>query len=75
MADKKPVLEVRNLSVALPAGADRVHAVEKVSFTVNPVNDAPTQTVPTAPIATTMTNDGRTNASPASVAPRMRKWT
>jgi peptide/nickel transport system ATP-binding protein len=34
--DKKPVLEVRNLSVALPAGADRVHAVEKVSFTVNP---------------------------------------
>jgi peptide/nickel transport system ATP-binding protein len=33
---KKPVLEVRNLSVALPAGADRVHAVEKVSFTVNP---------------------------------------
>jgi len=36
MADKKPVLEVRNLSVALPKGADRVHAVEKVSFTVNP---------------------------------------
>src|SRR4249920_2038023 len=33
---KKPVLEVRNLSVALPAGADRVHAVEKVSFTVSP---------------------------------------
>jgi peptide/nickel transport system ATP-binding protein len=33
---KKPVLEVRNLSVALPTGADRVHAVEKVSFTVNP---------------------------------------
>ena len=33
---KKPVLEVRNLTVALPAGADRVHAVEKVSFTVNP---------------------------------------
>jgi peptide/nickel transport system ATP-binding protein len=32
----KPVLEVRNLSVALPRGADRVHAVEKVSFTVNP---------------------------------------
>jgi peptide/nickel transport system ATP-binding protein len=32
----KPVLEVRNLSVALPKGADRVHAVEKVSFTVNP---------------------------------------
>src|ERR1041384_4691358 len=33
---KKPVLEVRNLSVALPPGADRVHAVEKVSFTVSP---------------------------------------
>src|SRR5690349_21028454 len=32
----KPVLEVRNLTVALPAGADRVNAVEKVSFTVNP---------------------------------------
>ena len=31
----KPVLEVRNLTVALPAGADRAHAVEKVSFTVN----------------------------------------
>ncbi len=36
MNDKRPVLEVRNLSVALPRGADRVHAVEKVSFTVNP---------------------------------------
>jgi len=36
MSEKKPVLEVRNLSVALPTGADRVHAVEKVSFTVNP---------------------------------------
>ena len=32
----QPVLEVRNLSVALPKGADRVHAVENVSFTVNP---------------------------------------
>ena len=32
----QPVLEVRNLAVALPPGADRVHAVEKVSFTVNP---------------------------------------
>ncbi|MBS0522509.1 MAG: ABC transporter ATP-binding protein [Proteobacteria bacterium] len=31
-----PVLEVRDLTVALPAGADRVNAVEKVSFTVNP---------------------------------------
>jgi len=36
MADKKPVLEVRNLTVALPPGADRAHAVEKVSFTVSP---------------------------------------
>ena len=34
--DVKPVLEVRNLSVRLPKGGDRVHAVEKVSFTVNP---------------------------------------
>jgi peptide/nickel transport system ATP-binding protein len=33
---KKPVLEVRNLSVTLPKGADRQNAVEKVSFTVNP---------------------------------------
>ena len=32
----KPILEVRNLSVSLPSGADRAHAVEKVSFTVNP---------------------------------------
>ena len=32
----KPILEVRNLSVTLPAGADRAHAVENVSFTVNP---------------------------------------
>src|ERR1700759_5577857 len=36
MADKQPVLEVRNLTVALPKGGDRVHAVEQVSFTVNP---------------------------------------
>jgi peptide/nickel transport system ATP-binding protein len=36
MSEKRPVLEVRNLTVALPAGADRAHAVEKVSFTVNP---------------------------------------
>src|SRR5476651_1637762 len=35
MSDSKPVLEVRNLTVALPGGADRAHAVEKVSFTVN----------------------------------------
>ncbi|UYN95243.1 MAG: ABC transporter ATP-binding protein [Enhydrobacter sp.] len=33
---KKPVLEVRDLTVDLPPGADRPHAVEKVSFTVNP---------------------------------------
>jgi peptide/nickel transport system ATP-binding protein len=36
VASQQPVLEVRNLSVALPKGADRAHAVEKVSFTVNP---------------------------------------
>ncbi|HKV13774.1 MAG TPA: ABC transporter ATP-binding protein, partial [Reyranella sp.] len=36
MSDKRPVLEVKDLSVALPPGADRVHAVDKVSFTVNP---------------------------------------
>ncbi len=33
---KSPVLEVRNLAVTLPKGADREFAVEKVSFTVNP---------------------------------------
>jgi peptide/nickel transport system ATP-binding protein len=33
---QQPVLEVRNLSVALPKGGDRVHAVDKVSFTVSP---------------------------------------
>ena len=33
---KKPVLEVRDLSVTLPKGADREFAVDKVSFTVNP---------------------------------------
>ena len=36
MADQQPVLEVRDLSVALPRGGDRNFAVEKVSFTVNP---------------------------------------
>jgi peptide/nickel transport system ATP-binding protein len=36
MADHKPVLEVRDLGVALPRGGDRNFAVEKVSFTVNP---------------------------------------
>ena len=29
------VLEVRNLTVSLPPGADREYAVDKVSFTVN----------------------------------------
>src|SRR6266478_9326746 len=36
MANPQPVLEVRDLSVALPRGGDRDFAVEKVSFTVNP---------------------------------------
>ena len=36
MVDQQPVLEVRNLTVSLPSGADRVNAVEKVSFTVKP---------------------------------------
>jgi peptide/nickel transport system ATP-binding protein len=36
MSEKRPVLEVRNLSVTLPKGADREFAVDKVSFTVNP---------------------------------------
>jgi len=31
-----PVLEVRNLTIGLPAGADRRHAVENVSFRVDP---------------------------------------
>src|SRR5215831_6377422 len=30
-----PVLEVKNLTVSLPKGADRTNAVDKVSFTVN----------------------------------------
>lgn len=30
-----PVLEVRDLSIALPGGGDRAHAVSKVSFTVD----------------------------------------
>ena len=32
----KPVLEVQGLTVRLPAGADRVNAVENVSFAVAP---------------------------------------
>src|SRR5882724_10824685 len=35
MANPQPVLEVRDLSVALPRGGDRDFAVDKVSFTVN----------------------------------------
>jgi peptide/nickel transport system ATP-binding protein len=31
-----PVLSIRNLSVALPAGGDRAHAVKNVSLEVNP---------------------------------------
>jgi len=31
-----PVLDVRDLTIALPVGADRAHAVAGVSFTVNP---------------------------------------
>jgi len=34
--DSVPVLEVRDLTVALPAGADRPNAVQRISFTVNP---------------------------------------
>jgi peptide/nickel transport system ATP-binding protein len=30
----KPVLEVRDLSIALPPGGDRSHAVQKISFTL-----------------------------------------
>ncbi|MGL4233848.1 MAG: ATP-binding cassette domain-containing protein, partial [Casimicrobium sp.] len=30
------VLSVRNLSIALPSGADRAHAVENIAFDVNP---------------------------------------
>ena len=29
-----PVLELRNLSIALPAGADRAHAVANISLSV-----------------------------------------
>jgi len=36
MAGAKPVLEVQGLTVRLPAGADRVNAVENVSFSVAP---------------------------------------
>jgi peptide/nickel transport system ATP-binding protein len=36
MSDTKPVLDVQGLTVQLPAGADRPHAVENVSFKVAP---------------------------------------
>ena len=36
MADAKPVLDVQGLTVRLPYGADRVNAVENVSFAVAP---------------------------------------
>src|SRR5882724_1212008 len=36
MADLKPVLDVQGLTVRLPPGADRVNAVENVSFSVAP---------------------------------------
>jgi len=32
----QPVLEVRNLTIALPPGGDRARAVEGVSFCVDP---------------------------------------
>ncbi len=35
-APPKPVLEIRDLSVALPPGADRAYAIEDVSFKVYP---------------------------------------
>jgi peptide/nickel transport system ATP-binding protein len=34
MADAPPILEVKNLSIALPSGGDRTAAVSKVSFNV-----------------------------------------
>src|ERR671928_520569 len=36
MADQKPVLDVQGLTVQLPRGADRLNAVENVSFAVAP---------------------------------------
>lgn len=36
MTDKKPVLSVENLTVKLPDHADRLNAIEKVSFDVRP---------------------------------------
>ena len=36
MTDKKPVLSVENLTVKLPDHADRLNAIEKISFDVRP---------------------------------------
>jgi len=36
MADAKPVLDVQGLTVRLPQGADRVNAIENISFSVAP---------------------------------------
>ena len=36
MIDKKPVLSVENLTVKLPDHADRLNAIEEVSFDVRP---------------------------------------
>ena len=36
MTDKKPVLSVENLTVKLPDHADRLNAIEEVSFDVRP---------------------------------------
>ncbi len=36
MNDAAPVLEIRNLTVSLPRGADRANAIEGVSFAVRP---------------------------------------
>ncbi len=36
MASNHPVLEIRNLSIALPKGSDRPHAVENVNVAIDP---------------------------------------
>ena len=36
MAGTQPVLAIANLSVRLPRGSDRTHAVEKVTLAVAP---------------------------------------
>ena len=40
-APTTPVVEVRGLTVALPAGADRSHAVEDVDLSVNAGDSLP----------------------------------